>query len=359
MNSLYCPITKKLFQDPVIAADGQTYERRAIVAWFRKYGTSPLTREPMENRTLQTNHIVTKIISEWRALPMPQPLQHFYKLDEDIKIKTTKPLFISSSKAIYEVEWINRQGPPIVLIQINEAAGIREASFYLHLSCDPHIVRTFGLVESGPDSVMLLQEHAPAGDLFELLREHGFRPPEMVLIQIFIQISDAMICLADNGIVHGDLACRNVLVFQSHAIEVENNLVKLTDFGLTRDNGLSSAAGNNTASSTMPTIPIRYAAPEILQTMNEENYSEKSDVYSMGVLMWEACSRGTLPYASVENDNEVRNRKLQNEKLPQPLCSSRLWHIIKECWRQLPENRPNFRYLKQSLSMLRLGAVAR
>ena len=356
MNSLYCPITKKLFQDPVIAADGQTYERRAIKEWYRKYGTSPLTREPMENQTLQSNHIVAKIISEWRVLPMPQPLQHRYKLDVDIKIKTTKPLFQSSSKAIYEVEWINRQGPPIVLIQINEAAAIREASFYLHLSCHPHIVRTFGLVENGPNSVMLLQEHAPAGDLFELLREHGFRPPEAVLIEIFLQISDAMICLADNGIVHGDLACRNVLVFRSHAMELENNLVKLTDFGLTRDSNLSSE-GNNTVSSTLLTIPVRYAAPEILQTMNEENYSEKSDVYSMGVLMWEACSRGVLPYASVENDNEVRNRKLKNEKLSRPPCSSGLWHIIKECWHRRPESRPNFQYLKQSLSMLRLETI--
>ena len=73
---------------------------------------------------------------------------------------------------------------------------------------------------------------------------------ETVLWKIFEQICDAMICLADNGIVHGDLACRNVLVFQSDSTEPKKNLVKLTDFGLTRESTLysivdSSAHVNN------------------------------------------------------------------------------------------------------------------
>jgi serine/threonine protein kinase len=51
---------------------------------------------------------------------------------------------------------------------------------------------------------------------------------------MFLQIADAMTYVASKGIVHGDLGCRNVLVFQLDPSESRNNLVKLTDFGLAR-----------------------------------------------------------------------------------------------------------------------------
>ena len=42
----YCPITQELFVDPVICADGNTYERSALEKWFN-HGkrTSPTTNE--------------------------------------------------------------------------------------------------------------------------------------------------------------------------------------------------------------------------------------------------------------------------------------------------------------------------
>lgn len=41
-NLLFCPITKQIFKDPVIAADGFAYEKEAIVEWFKSNSTSPL-----------------------------------------------------------------------------------------------------------------------------------------------------------------------------------------------------------------------------------------------------------------------------------------------------------------------------
>mgnify|MGYP003331044190 CR=1 FL=1 len=40
VDELLCPITQELMADPVITADGQTYERRAIAAWLNTKGTS-------------------------------------------------------------------------------------------------------------------------------------------------------------------------------------------------------------------------------------------------------------------------------------------------------------------------------
>ncbi|CAK9188699.1 unnamed protein product [Sphagnum troendelagicum] len=205
---------------------------------------------------------------------------------------------------------------------------------------------------------MLLQERAPHGDLGELLRENDFKPIEKVSCEIFVQLCEALIFLAYNSIVHGDVACRNVLVFRSNPTEPSDNLVKLTDFGLTRASAIYSIA-DSSASSTMTVVPVRYAAPEILQTMDGSNYSDKSDVYSMGVLMWEVCSRGTLPYASVDRDEDIRRRKMNNERLPQPSsCSDQLWAIMNQCWHQQPHARSDFRSLKRSLLALVFASVA-
>ena len=41
--------------DPVLCQDGFCYERSAILDWFQKHDTSPMTREKM-GKTLITNH---------------------------------------------------------------------------------------------------------------------------------------------------------------------------------------------------------------------------------------------------------------------------------------------------------------
>lgn len=333
--------------------DGHTYERKAITEWLTKTGTSPMTRQPMTIDSLRTNFMVKKMIEELRSAPQLQHAQYQFQLDVDIRKTRTKPLFQGFGKSIYEVEWINRNGPAILLLKIDGTKANREASFYVQLSCHPHIVRTFGLVQCNPGSTMLLQECATHGDLSELFRENGFRPTEQVLWKIFEQICDAMICLADNGIVHGNLACRNVLVFQFNPNEPKENLIKLTDFGLTRGSTVYTMV-DSPSMSTMTIIPVRYAAPEILRNPDLSSYSEKSDVYSMGVLMWEACSYGELPYSSLHDDNDVRQRKLNDQRLSKPSqCSDQLWTIINGCWQQQSVSRPTFKILKES--MLKTG----
>jgi hypothetical protein len=53
-------------QDPVVAADGYTYERSMIAAWLaRGNPRSPLTNEPMESTALFPNHSLRSAIMEW------------------------------------------------------------------------------------------------------------------------------------------------------------------------------------------------------------------------------------------------------------------------------------------------------
>lgn len=53
-----CPITLEVYTDPVIAADGFTYERRAIKRYLEENDISPLTRKKMKNRKLFSNKLL-------------------------------------------------------------------------------------------------------------------------------------------------------------------------------------------------------------------------------------------------------------------------------------------------------------
>ena len=52
---LRCPIAGNIMNDPVVAADGHTYERKAITEWIREHGTSPKTNQPLSPDLLFPN----------------------------------------------------------------------------------------------------------------------------------------------------------------------------------------------------------------------------------------------------------------------------------------------------------------
>merc|ERR1719204_1538603 len=58
-----CPITYSLMNDPVVAADGFTYERDAIARWLAKNQTSPMTGEIILP-TLTPNFLLRSMIGE-------------------------------------------------------------------------------------------------------------------------------------------------------------------------------------------------------------------------------------------------------------------------------------------------------
>ena len=61
-----CPISLQRMIEPVIAADGRTYERTAIQEWFfRGRLDSPCTREQMPHRELVPNHALRVLIRDW------------------------------------------------------------------------------------------------------------------------------------------------------------------------------------------------------------------------------------------------------------------------------------------------------
>ena len=66
-SAFICPITQVVMVDPVIAADGHTYERDAIHNWLSSQSRSPLNGTQLRSLTLTPNHNLRSQIGEWIA----------------------------------------------------------------------------------------------------------------------------------------------------------------------------------------------------------------------------------------------------------------------------------------------------
>lgn len=65
-DSYICPISRDIMSDPVMAADGHTYERQEIQQWFdlgKK--TSPNTNKELPHCNLVPNYVLKKIIQDF------------------------------------------------------------------------------------------------------------------------------------------------------------------------------------------------------------------------------------------------------------------------------------------------------
>ncbi|CAF1252150.1 unnamed protein product [Rotaria sordida] len=63
IDNLTCPLTLTVFIDPVIAADGFTYERSAITTWLKNNDRSPMTNQKLPNKDLNPNTVIKQIIN--------------------------------------------------------------------------------------------------------------------------------------------------------------------------------------------------------------------------------------------------------------------------------------------------------
>ncbi|KAK9705456.1 hypothetical protein RND81_07G058700 [Saponaria officinalis] len=63
----FCPLLFEIMEDPHIAADGFTYERRAIETWLEKNDESPVTKNKLEHLNLTPNMTLLAGIREWRS----------------------------------------------------------------------------------------------------------------------------------------------------------------------------------------------------------------------------------------------------------------------------------------------------
>jgi hypothetical protein len=75
-HAFVCPITQQVMIDPVLCADGVTYERSAITLWMQTQNVSPVTEQPFFHRDLTPNDRLRLAIQAFQQVqrePSPPP----------------------------------------------------------------------------------------------------------------------------------------------------------------------------------------------------------------------------------------------------------------------------------------------
>ena len=198
-----------------------------------------------------------------------------------------------------------------------------------------NIVDLLGICIS-PPNICIITELMDYGQLDEHLAR--FAPTEEnpfgglsapILARMCQQPCDALDYLSSKNFVHRDVSARNCLVGS-------NNLVKLADFGLSRD---TSDNTGNYYKKVGGMVPVKWMSPEALTT---GKYTSSNDVWAYGVLCWEVFTFGDQPYANL-NNQEVMVNICGGERLERPkLCPLELWDVIKKCWEDAPDDRITF-----------------
>ncbi|XP_011821942.1 PREDICTED: non-receptor tyrosine-protein kinase TNK1-like, partial [Mandrillus leucophaeus] len=209
---------------------------------------------------------------------------------------------------------------------------LREVSVMMNLE-HPHVLRLHGLVLGQP--LQMVMELAPLGSLHARLTASAPTPPLPVsLLCLFLrQLAGAMAYLGSRGLVHRDLATRNLLLASPRTI-------KVADFGLVRP--LGGTRGRYVMGGPRP-IPYAWCAPESLR---HGAFSSASDVWMFGVTLWEMFSRGEEPWAGVP-PYLILQRLEDRARLPRPpVCSRALYSLALRCWAPHPADRPSFSHLE-------------
>jgi serine/threonine protein kinase len=139
--------------------------------------------------------------------------------------------------------------------------------------------------------------------------------------------------IASKGLVHCDLAARNILLCGSF-------VAKISNFGRC----YSSDFNQLLSISSVKNLETRWLAPEVL---TDQIFSEKSDVWSFGIVMFEMFTFGKIPYDTL-HDGELLEFLQSGHHLECPNnLNNPMDQIIISCWHLDPEQRPTFKELEE------------
>uniref|UniRef100_A0A6G1SLA0 Tyrosine-protein kinase transforming protein ros n=1 Tax=Aceria tosichella TaxID=561515 RepID=A0A6G1SLA0_9ACAR len=204
----------------------------------------------------------------------------------------------------------------------------------------PNIVHLIGIcLDRG--STLIIMELMLGGDLIRYMQENTPRQANNYaddltyddLLKICLDIANGCCYLEDMDYIHRDLAARNCLVSSRKR---EERVVKLADFGLARDIYKDSYYKKMNDSA----MPLKWMAPESLA---EQKFTKKSDVWSFGVVMWEVMSYcQEKPYSGVE-PFLMKEHLASGARLRQPdCCDDSMYRLMNQCWQMEPNKRPTF-----------------
>ncbi|RIB03737.1 kinase-like domain-containing protein [Gigaspora rosea] len=205
----------------------------------------------------------------------------------------------------------------------------RELKLLYTIDNHPNIVKFYGVSRESTGNFMLILQFANNGNLRDYLRnkqiEGVYKISWVELIQIAGDIANGLKHLHDKHIIHRDLHSKNVLLNDGRAL--------ITDFGISKH-----LNDTTTSSSDKGGVPA-YIEPQCYLQDGNVKRDQKSDIYSLGVLLWELTS-GVPPFNDfpdraiiIEISQNKREKTIEN-------TPPHYVNLYTNCWSSDPDLRP-------------------
>ncbi|KAK9805196.1 hypothetical protein WJX72_005376 [[Myrmecia] bisecta] len=200
----------------------------------------------------------------------------------------------------------------------------RELTTMASLAEHPNVLGLIGACIAQPHMALVTQ-YCSRGSLYQLLHTPTLHLPFPTIVHMCLGAARGVLYLHRHRILHRDLKSGNLLVDDTFT-------VKVADFGLSR-----VIQDFHTMTGGLGTYA--WMAPEAL---TNQRYSEKADVYSFSIVLWECMSR-QVPFAGLHGVQAALAVVERGMRPEVPSHTPAIWaQLMRDCWAPSPEHRPSF-----------------
>jgi len=197
----------------------------------------------------------------------------------------------------------------------------------------PSVVKIEDVGETSGGELFFIMEYVNGPPLRRLLRSGPLETDRMRLLTA--SIAEGLCAAHANGVIHRDLKPENILIPRDRQAD---SIVKIVDFGIARLLGTPRITTTRQVLGTPS-----YISPE--QAMGSDVIDDKTDIYSLGVIMYEMLS-GRLPFSGATPE-ELLERHIRS--VPDLLCAPQgcaslhpaMVQLVMSCLEKSPKNRPD------------------
>jgi len=253
-------------------------------------------------------------------------------------------------KTIFPKLFVEQEGHNITsrsLCAAHVADFCREAQLISSLQ-HPNVVRVYGVVQ-GQRSPAIVTEYVERS-LRHILDRQPCALGQRKRLNLALEAARGMEYLHSRRIVHFDFKSSNTLIGIGQNSQMT---LKVCDFGLAKHKRQTCAKGSNSICSTLP-----WTAPEVVR--NPENITEKVDVFSFGIVMWELWTSKT-PHAGMDSTAIIGGLLFSELRPPIPSSDGlvsmppphpRWKELMCKCWNEDPLQRPSFDAIATELEQM-------
>jgi serine/threonine protein kinase len=203
----------------------------------------------------------------------------------------------------------------------------------------PNIARFLDIGTSEKGKPFFVMEYVNGVSVIEHCNKNKFSIKER--LEFFREILDAIAYSHSKGFLHCDIKPNNIIVDS-------NGTPKVIDFGIASKYG-SFIVGKNQTTFFQNAFTPNYASPE--QIKSEKNLSEATDIYSLGVVLYELLT-GQLPIELSESESYPNMISTLEKNVP-PTLKKSVTNVIDETEREkiyLERDCQNISALKNDLT---------